>query len=59
MNLVMISSGSLTAFREFSDLKAFAEKVENEAWEYIDVTIRCYLLSDVLREAFEIRGLEV
>ena len=50
---------AIAAFKEFSDLKTFAEKVENEEWEYIDVTIRCYLLGQVLTEAFEIRGLKV
>lgn len=50
---------AVAAFREFSDLKQFAEKVEAEEWEFMDVTIRCYLLGQVLTEAFEIRGLEI
>ena len=50
---------AIAAFREFDDLKGFVKKLENDEWEFIDVTIRCYLLSQVLTEAFEIRGLEV
>ena len=50
---------AVAAFREFGSLKEFAEKVEADEWEFIDVTIRCYLLSQVLSEAFEIRGFEV
>ena len=50
---------AVAAFREFDSLENFCKKLENEEWEYIDVTIRCYLLSEVLRDAFEIRGFEV
>lgn len=50
---------AIAAFRELSTLEDFCKRLEGEEWEYIDVTIRCYLLSDVLREAFEIRGFEV
>ena len=50
---------AMTAFKEFGSLEDFCKRYENEEWEFIDVTIRCYLLSEVLRESFEIRGFEV
>ena len=50
---------AIAAFREFGSLEDFAKRVDGKEWEFIDVTIRCYLLSEVLTEAFEIRGLEV
>ena len=50
---------AIAAFRELGSLEEFCKKLEGQEWEFIDVTIRCYLLGQVLTEAFEIRGLEV
>ena len=29
------------------------EKIESEEWEYLDVTIRCYLLANVIEDTME------
>ena len=50
---------AIAAFRELGSLEEFCKKLEGQEWEFIDVTIRCYLLGQILTEAFEIRGLEV
>ena len=36
------------AFKEFCAVEQFAEKIANEDWEFLDVTIRCYLLSEMV-----------
>lgn len=36
------------AYREFGQLQEFGKMIENEEWETIDVTIRCYLLPYVI-----------
>lgn len=42
------------ACREFgTDEKTFGEKIYNEEYEWLDVTIRCYLLSSTITEALE------
>ena len=42
---------AIEALTEFGyDLKHFGQKVKDEEWEYLDVTIRCYLLGEVLAE---------
>lgn len=39
----------IEALREFGyDLNHLDEKLRDEEWEYLDVTIRCYLLGSVL-----------
>ena len=45
---------ALEAVREFGyGVEHFAEKVEDEEWEYLDVTIRCYLLGEVLADGID------
>lgn len=45
---------AIEALKEFGyDLEHFAEKVEDEEWEYLDVTIRCYLLGEVLADCID------
>lgn len=40
------------ALEEFCvDAETIGEKFLNEDWEYLDVTIRCYLLSQAIEEA--------
>ena len=42
------------ALREFcTPAEDIADKFLNEDWEYFDVSIRCYLLGEVLEEALE------
>ncbi len=42
------------ALREFCvDAETIADKFLYEEWEYFDVTIRCYLLGEVLGEVLE------
>ena len=36
------------AFKEFCAVEQFAEKIANEDWEFLDVTIRCYLLPEMV-----------
>ena len=36
------------AFKEFCAVEQFAEKIANEDWEILDVTIRCYLLPEMV-----------
>lgn len=44
----------ITALKEFGyDLNHLDEKIKDEAWEYLDVTIRCYLLNSVLSEVLD------
>ena len=44
------------ALREFGyDMKHFGEKLEDEEWEYLDVTIRCYLLGEALGRVLDER----
>lgn len=43
---------AIEALKEFGySLEHFAEKVDGEEWEYLDVTIRCYLLGEAIAEA--------
>ena len=45
---------ALEAVREFGySVEHFAEKVDDEEWEYLDVTIRCYLLGEVLADGID------
>lgn len=39
---------AIEAFQEFGQLQEFGNMIENESWEAIDVTIRCYLLPQVI-----------
>ena len=49
----------IEAMEEFGySAKEFGERVYNEEWEYLDVTIRCYLLGECLSEVLEEMGLE-
>lgn len=41
------------AFKEFCDTERFIEWLEEERYEAIDVTIRCYLLAECLAEVLE------
>ena len=36
------------AFKEFCAVEQFAEKIASEDWEFLDVTIRCYLLPEMV-----------
>ena len=52
---------AVEALTEFGyDMKHFGEKLQAEEWEYLDVTIRCYLLGEaieaVIDEAEALRG---
>ena len=38
----------IEAFKEFCAVEQFAEKIANEDWEFLDVTIRCYLLPEMV-----------
>lgn len=45
--------------REFDiDVKTIGEKFINEDWEYFDVSIRCYLLSEILGGVFNEMGID-
>lgn len=44
---------AIDAFKEFSDIERFAMFLENNDYESIDVTIRCYLLSECLQEVLD------
>lgn len=41
------------ALSGFSELEKLGDKIANEEYEYLDVTIRCYLLSRCVREVIE------
>lgn len=42
------------AMEEFGyTAEAFGEKILDEAWEWLDVTIRCYLLGEVIADVVE------
>ena len=42
---------AVDAYREFgASLNELGEKMDEEEWEAIDVTIRCYLLGEILAE---------
>lgn len=41
---------AVDAYNELSSKESFADDVWDSKWEVIDVTIRCYLLPDVIRE---------
>ena len=44
----------IEAVQEFCiDAKEFGERVLNEEWEWLDVTIRCYLLGEAISEVLE------
>ena len=43
---------AMEAMSEFGyDPKTVVEKFRNEEWEYLDVTIRCYILGSAIAEA--------
>ena len=44
---------AVDAFREFCQIDRFADCIANEDYETIDVTIRCFLLGQVLYEVLE------
>ncbi len=45
---------AIEAMNEFGyDMDTLAEKVEDEDWEYLDVTIRCYLLGEMIAKVVE------
>lgn len=41
------------ACSEFCCMDTLGEKIVDEQWEYCDVTIRCYLLGQIIPEALE------
>lgn len=44
----------ITALKEFGyDLNHLDKKIMDEEWEYLDVTIRCYLLNEILHEVLD------
>lgn len=48
------------ACEEFGiDSKTFCEKILNKDWEYLDVTIRCYLLNECLIDVLNELGPEI
>lgn len=44
---------AVDAFREFDQIEKFADYIANEEYEAIDVTIRCFLLGQVIYEVLE------
>jgi hypothetical protein len=44
---------AVDAFREFDQIDKFADYIQEENYEAIDVTIRCFLLGQVLYEVLE------
>lgn len=44
---------AVEACREFDCINKFADAIEGEDWEYLDVTIRCYLLGEAIDEAID------
>ena len=44
---------AVDAFREFDEIERFVGYLESEDYECIDVTIRCFLLGQVLYEVLE------
>lgn len=50
----------IKAMIEFGyDAKTFGEKVYDEKWEYLDVTIRCYLLNGAISDTLNNIGKEL
>ena len=43
------------ALREFGEVDELAEIIDEDKWEYADVTIRCYLLGQAVAEVMEER----
>ena len=39
------------ALKEFGELRELGNKIEDEEWEWLDVTIRCFLLRECIEEA--------
>ena len=44
---------AVEACREFDCINKFADAVAGEDWEYLDVTIRCYLLGEIVAEVVD------
>ena len=45
---------AIEALREFGyDMDHFGKKLDDEEWEYLDVTIRCYLLGQAINEVLD------
>jgi len=44
---------AVDAFREFDQIDRFADCIANEDYETIDVTIRCFLLGQVIADVLE------
>lgn len=44
---------AVDAFREFDQIEKFADYIANEEYEAIDVTIRCFLLGQVIADVLE------
>lgn len=44
---------AVEACREFDCIDKFAEAIRDEEFEYLDVTIRCYLLGEAIAEVLE------
>lgn len=45
---------AVEALREFGyELNVLGEKLDGEEWEWLDVTIRCYLLGQAINEALD------
>lgn len=45
---------AVEALREFGyDMEHFGQKIADEEWEYLDVTIRCYLLGEAVEEVID------
>lgn len=45
---------AVEALREFGyDMDHFGKKLDDEEWEYLDVTIRCYLLGQAINEVLD------
>ena len=44
---------AVDAFREFDQIERFADCIANEDYETIDVTIRCFLLGQVIADVLE------
>lgn len=41
------------ALTEFGGLEELGTNLANDEWEFLDVTIRCYLLSDAIEKAID------
>ena len=44
---------AVDAFREFDQIDKFADYIQDENYEAIDVTIRCFLLGQVIADVLE------